>query len=98
MIGFSKTGRGESAEQVGCNVSYPVDISTRCDHPVPSTVKLNRCAVQGGPNTHLISSSITIGVFPREQLDGMQRLVNVADEVKQPGQRDCSFIIRRWTA
>jgi len=56
--------------------------------PSQQAVKLKRCSVQGGPNARLISAAITIGVFPREQLDGMQRLVNVTDEVKQPSQRD----------
>ena len=59
-------------------LTFPLDR----DQPVPQTMKLNRCAVQGGANAHLNSATITTGVFPREQLRGMERLVNVADKVK----------------
>jgi hypothetical protein len=33
MIEFSKTGRGEPPQQVGCDVPYPVDVSIGCITP-----------------------------------------------------------------
>jgi hypothetical protein len=39
--------------------------------------------------------AITAGILTTEQLDCVQRLVNVPDQVKQPSQGDCAYIFRR---
>jgi hypothetical protein len=54
-------------------------------------MKVDRRASRCNTNADFIAPAISIWVFPREELNSVQWLVNVADKVKKPGERDSSL-------
>src|SRR5438552_3851461 len=56
----------------------------------------NRCFPRLGSNVKTVSAMISFWKLRREQLNRMQRLMNVTDKMKNPAQGDCPFRIWRF--
>jgi hypothetical protein len=59
--------------------------------PIPESVQRQRGSILSNTDAHLVSAAIAVGVFPREELHGMERLVDVANKVEKPCESNTSF-------